>query len=118
MSSPLAPQAPRAGTDWAGVEKRAEPRHRRPPLVRVRRVTVPQSAFRLSILRDVSTRGISLVLTNSVPAETMLEIELHGRSIVKRFARVVHSTKHEAGWLVGCSINESLSDAELERLLN
>jgi len=118
MSSPLAPQAPRAGIDCAGVEKRAEPRYRRPPLVRVRRVTVPQSAFRLSSLRDVSTRGISLVLTNSVPAETMLEIELHGRSIVKRFARVVHSTKHEAGWLVGCSINESLSEAELERLLN
>jgi hypothetical protein len=99
------------------VEKRAEPRHRCPRLVRVRRVTVPPSAFRLSIVHNVSTHGIGLVLSDSVPPETMLEIEMRGKSIVKRFARVVHCTKQEDGWLVGCSINESLSDAELERMM-
>jgi hypothetical protein len=69
-------------------------------------------------VQNVSTRGIGLLLTEPVPPETVLEIEVHGESIVKRFARVVHSTKQADGWLVGCSLNSSLSDGELERLLN
>jgi len=59
-----------------------------------------------------------LLLTSSCTPGTLLEIEVHGRSVVKRVARVVHSTKKDGGWLVGCTLNNSLSDAELERFLN
>ena len=118
MSGRLAPEAPGEGTDRGGVEKRAEPRYRCPRLVRVRRVTVPESSFRLSIVQDVSTHGIGLLLTDAVPPDTMLEIEMQGRSVVKRIARVVHSTKQANGWLVGCTLNQSMSDGELERLMN
>ena len=103
----------------AGAEKRTEPRHACRRLVRVRRAMSPGAPSRLAIVQNVSTHGIGLLLTEPVPPETVLEIEMHGgQSIVKRFVRVVHSTKQADGWLVGCSLNSSLSDGELERLLN
>ena len=118
MPGPLAPQTPPAGTEPVGAEKRAEPRYACPRLVRARRVTVPESAFRLSIVENVSTHGIGLIFTDAVAPDTLLEIEMHGASVVKRFARVVHSTKQADGWLVGCALKNSLNDGELEGLLN
>jgi hypothetical protein len=113
-----APQAPHAGTEHSGAENRTEPRYVCNRLVRVRRAMAACDRFRLALVKNVSTKGIGLLLTEPVPPETMLEIEIHGPSIVKRFARVVHSTKQADGWLVGCSLNSSLSDGELEPLLN
>ena len=101
----------------AGAEKRTEPRHGCRRLVRVRRAMAPGAPSRLAIVQNVSTQGIGLLLTEPVPAETVLEIEMPGQSIVKRFARVVHSTKQADGWLVGCALNNSLSDVDLEQLL-
>jgi hypothetical protein len=118
MLGPPTPQAARAGTDHAGAEKRTEPRYACRRLVRVRRVMPPGGSPRLAILQNVSTKGIGLLLTEPVPLETVLEIEVQGQAIVKRFARVAHSTKQADGWLVGCSLNNSLSDGDLERLLN
>ena len=118
MPGPPAPQVPSAGIDPVGVEKRTEPRYGCRRLVRVRRATPPGAPTRLAIVQNVSMQGIGLLLTQPVPPETVLEIELHGPTIVKRFARVVHSTKQPDGWLVGCALNNSLSDGELERLLN
>ena len=110
MLGPLAPQN-------VGLEKRTEPRHRCRKLVRVRRAMAPGVA-RLAVVQDVSTRGIGLLLTEPVPPETLLEIEMQGQSITKRYARVVHSTKQADGWLVGCALKNSLNDGELEGLLN
>jgi len=101
-----------------GAEKRTEPRYGCRRLVRVRRAMPPGAPSRLAIVQNVSTHGIGLLLTEPVPPETVLEIEIHGQSIVRRFVRVVHSAKQADGWLVGCSLNSSLSDGELERLLH
>ncbi len=118
MSGPSSQHAPRTETNTIGAERRTEPRYNCPRLVRIRQVTVPENAFRLSLVQNVSAHGIGLVFANPFPPGTLLEIEVHGRSIVQRFARVIHSTKQEGGWLVGCTLNHSLSDAELERLLS
>jgi hypothetical protein len=101
-----------------GVERRAEPRHGCRRLVRVRRATPPGAPTRLAIVQNISMQGIGLLLNEQVPPDTVLEIEMHGPTIVKRFARVMHSTRQADGWLVGCSLNNALSDGELERLLN
>ena len=84
----------------AGAEKRTEPRYRSRKLVRVRRAMAPSAPFRLAIVQNVSTHGIGLLLTEPVQPETVLEIEMPGQSIVKRFVRVVHSTK-ASGRLAG-----------------
>ena len=100
MPSPPAPEVPHAGIDPVGVDKRSEPRHGCRRMVRVRRATPPGATFRLALVQNVSTQGIGLLLTEAVPPETVLEIEMHGQSIVKRFARVLHSTK-QVGRLAG-----------------
>jgi hypothetical protein len=78
---------------------------------------VPETSFRLSLVQNVSANGIGLLLMNPLAPGTLLEIELQGRSPSTRIARVVHSTKQESGWLVGCTLNQSLSETELDRML-
>jgi hypothetical protein len=85
--------------------------------VRIRPATSPESAFRLSLVQNVSASGIGLLLTNQVAPGALLEVEVEGRSSTRRFARVVHCTKQADGWLVGCTLNHSLSDSELEKLM-
>src|SRR5262245_2062449 len=118
MSSPCTRDAPLTQTNRTRAEHRSEPRYNCPRLVRIRPVTVPESSFRLAHVKNVSSHGIGLLLTNAVAPGTQLEIEAQGRCAIKRVARVVHSTKQEGGWLVGCTLDNSLSDAELDRLLN
>jgi hypothetical protein len=87
-------------------------------MVQVRRATPPGTPYRLALVQTVSTNGIGLVLAYPVPPGTMLEIEMQGKTIMKRFARVVHSTRHEDGWLVDCTLNDSMSDGQIDRLLS
>jgi hypothetical protein len=118
MSHSSAQEAAQTGTGNRGPESRSEPRYRCPKLVRIRPVTVPESAFRLSVVHNVSASGIGLVLTFPLAPGALLEVEMHSRSIISRFARVVHCSKQEGGWLIGCALNLSLSDVELERMLS
>ena len=108
----------RARIDRAGEGKRGKSGPRCRKLVRVRRATPPQAPFRLSIVQNVSNLGLVLLLTYPVPPGTVLEIEMHGQAIAKRFARVVHSTKQADGWAVDCSLNQSLNDSDLEGVLS
>jgi hypothetical protein len=117
MSSPCVREVPWTENSRGSTERRKEPRHHCPKLVRIRPVTTPESSFRLSLLQNVSASGIGLVLTNPLEPGTMLEVVLDGRTVSPRRARVVHSTKQVGGWLVGCTLDHSLSDAELDRLL-
>jgi hypothetical protein len=79
---------------------------------------MPESAFRLSVVHNVSASGIGLVFTAPLTPGTLLEIEMPGRSGNRRFARIVHCTKQDGGWLIGCTLDQTLSGAELERLLS
>jgi hypothetical protein len=118
MSDPSLLEAAQAGTNRPGIEKRSEPRYSCPKLVRVRPVSVPEVPFRLSLVQNVSASGIGLALSFPLTPGTLLEVEMRNRSVVCRYARVVHCTKQEGGWLIGCALNQSLSDAELERMLS
>jgi hypothetical protein len=37
---------------------------------------------------------------------------------MRQFARVVHCTKQEGGWLICCTLDQTLSATEMERLLS
>jgi hypothetical protein len=117
MSGLSLQEAPAKANGQIAAEKRAEPRYSCQKLVRIRPVTVPETSFRLSLVQNLSANGIGLLLTNPVATNTLLEIELQGRSPSRRIARVVHCTKHDSGWLVGCTLNQPLSESELDRLL-
>jgi hypothetical protein len=87
-------------------------------MMRVRRATPSGASSRLALVQNVSTHGIGLVFSDPVPPGTVLELEMHGKTIVKRFARVVQSTRQADGWLVDCTLNDSLSDGQLDQLLS
>jgi len=106
------------GANRTDSDRRAEPRFKCPRLVRIRPVTVPETSLRLSQVHDVSANGISLLHPSPFPLGTLLEIQLQGCMIQGRIARVVHCTRQEGGWVVGCTLNHSLSTTELERLLH
>jgi len=47
---------------------------------------------------------------------TLMNVELCGRAIINRVARVVHSTRAEEGWIIGCTLDNPLCDQELQEL--
>jgi hypothetical protein len=67
-------------------------------------------------VRNISANGIGLLLTQPLEQGTQVHVELRTRSIVTRIAQVVHSTKQEGGWLVGCTLNNPFSEGELQAL--
>jgi hypothetical protein len=85
-------------------------------LARVYVDKTPRSLARLSIIHDVSAKGIGLLLTQSPAPGTLLNVELPGRNIIKRVAQVVHATRAEGGWLTGCTLDSPLTETELEEL--
>jgi hypothetical protein len=75
-----------------------------------------------ALVRDVSQRGIGLLLQQSLEPGTMVVIELPRRhtgfsGILS--GQVRHATLQADGcWLVGCSLTRSLSEEELNCLLS
>jgi hypothetical protein len=116
MSTLLVQQAPSAKANNSGIELRTEARYHCPRLARVRPHTKSAVTERLSIVRDISANGIGLLLTHALEAGTLVDVELRSRSIVRRVAKVVHSTKQEGGWLIGCTLDNPLSNPELQAL--
>jgi hypothetical protein len=45
---------------------------------------------------------------------TLINVEVCGRAILNRVAQVVHSTRTEEGWIVGCKLDNPLSDQEVQ----
>ena len=78
---------------------------------------MPKASFRISQVKNVSAGGIAFLLTHQVTPGALLEVELYCGAAGRRFARVVHCSKQEGGWLVGCTLNHSLNDSELEKFL-
>jgi hypothetical protein len=79
-------------------------------------VNTPRSLARLSIVHNISTNGIGLLLTQSPATGTLLNVELPGRAIINRVAKVVHSSRTQGGWLVGCTLDSPLSELEIDAL--
>jgi hypothetical protein len=95
-------------------EQRRDSRYRCSKLARVFPTNSPKSLARLSIVRDISANGIGLLLARSLSPGTLINVELSGRVIINRLARVVHSTRTEGGWIIGCTLDNPLSNQELQ----
>ncbi len=73
-------------------------------------------------VRDVSRRGIGLIMAEPFPRRTILVLQLQGMAPPgdrAMLVRIDHFTKLAEGrWLVGCSFATTLSEEELLALLN
>ncbi len=72
-------------------------------------------------VRNISAGGISLVLQNEVPADTLLDIELLNRPqmfLCKLQVRITYRVEHPTGdWIIGGAFTRRLTDEELKLLL-
>ena len=72
-------------------------------------------------IRDISLRGVGLLLSRRFERGTILVIELQGTGkICERMliARVVHTTPHDAGdWIVGCEFINPLGEEDLNEVV-
>lgn len=118
MSVLSAAETSAVGRSRIDTDRRAEPRYKCPRLVRIRLAAVPDSSLRLSQVHDVSANGIGLLHSSPLPLGTVLEVQMQGCMVQSRTARVVHCTRQEGGWLLGCTLDQSLSAAELDRLVH
>jgi hypothetical protein len=75
-------------------------------------------AFRVTIC-DASSYGISFLHNVPLEPNTVLSFQLMaGKPGVSwvRTARVVHSTRQQEKWVIGCQVSPPFSDQELESL--
>jgi hypothetical protein len=72
-------------------------------------------------IRDISLRGVGLLLSRRFERGTILVIELQGTGKVcerMMIARVIHATPQESGdWIVGCEFINPLSDEDLKDMV-
>lgn len=116
MSTVFTQHAPSAETSDLHIEQRVEPRYHCPRLARVSPRKGPKTFSRLSLVRNISANGMGLFLTQALEPGTLVDVELRSRLIVTRVAQVVHCSKDEGGWLVGCTLDNPLSGPELQAL--
>ena len=92
----------------ANAERRRFVRYCCAPYPRVRSLTQPEMQFREGLLKDVSRRGLCLILDDAPAVATGLIVQLPDRQRGASLCRVVqvkHVESDGAGrWLVGCEI--------------
>ena len=103
-----------------GAERRLFVRYCCEPPPRVRSLVQPEMQFREGLLKDISPRGLCLILDEAVPVSKRLVVRLPGRKRGTSLCRVVqvkHVQPNGAGrWLVGCEMNSALSNEQLRLL--
>jgi hypothetical protein len=113
LDAPSAAPSPEA-------ERRRFVRYCCAPYPRVRSLVQPEMQFREGLLKDVSTRGLCLILDDAPGVGKGLVVQLPGRQRGTSLCRVVqvkHVESDYAGrWLVGCEIRTALSNEQLRLL--
>jgi hypothetical protein len=93
---------------------------RHPPMLRF--LVRPSFQSARGFLRDLSTEGAGLLVSQELRVGTVMFIQLRGfrRGTTRtQLARVVHCTQHGSGcWLVGCRWTCPLSADELRHALH
>jgi hypothetical protein len=109
LGSPYVPQEP---------NRRAEPRRLGCQFVFIRRRLAPEAGtHQLVVLWNVSQAGVGLVMSHALQPGTELCLQFRRAAIEDRVATVVHATRCEAGWLVGCALDRPFSPIELQALV-
>jgi hypothetical protein len=93
-------------------------RYRFPHSACVRLVDLRTYVCRVSPLADLSAGGAGLLLADSLPHGTAVQVGLESRRGLRWLpARVAHVAPQHPGWLHGCAFDAPLGAAELRELL-
>ena len=107
-------------TPLRGAERRRFVRYCCEPHPRVRSLVQPEMHFHEGLLKDISPRGLCLILDEALPVSKRLVVRLPGRQRGTSLCRVVqvkHVEPDGAGrWLVGCEMSTPLSNEQMRLL--
>jgi hypothetical protein len=96
-------------------ERRAVPRHPSDTVISCRPLALSKKDAMAALIRDISTRGVRLVLRYQFTPGTVLVLDLRDVGAGEQgrvLARVVHSQPRDDGkWLVGCALQKELNEA-------
>jgi hypothetical protein len=98
------------------TESRREPRRAACYLVRIHWPFAPEQPPELAPLWNVAPSGIGLLFDRPLDRGQVLEVQFGRAAIPDRLATVVHASAKGTTWLVGCTLDESLSASELREL--
>jgi hypothetical protein len=99
------------------ADRRAAERHPSDALVSFHPLALSKKDSLAALVKDVSPRGISLVLKHRFAPGTLLAVDLGdlgGSAPAPVLARVVHVTPRGKGkWVVGCALQKELSEQQV-----
>jgi hypothetical protein len=98
-------------------DRRAAERHASDALISFHPLALSKKDSLAALVKDVSTRGISLILQHRFAPGTLLAIDLGdlgGSTPAPVLARVVHVTPRGKGkWVVGCALQKELTHQQV-----
>jgi hypothetical protein len=101
-----------------GLDRRSGPRHAADVLISCRPLALPKDANLAAVMKDVSPRGLSLLLRYQFQPGTLLAVDISdagGDRTERVLAQVVHVRQREGGkWLHGCSLQHELTEQQLQ----
>jgi hypothetical protein len=101
------------------TERRAWVRYSCKRAVRAHADLAATVIFRKGTLCNVSRQGVSLLLGSPAVPGTVFKIGVEGWDGLHTLqARVIHVTPQGDGWLHGCHLTHTLSEAEVEALVS
>ena len=113
--------APRKPEEEAGEERRESVRYGISLESSCRLLAMVKTEPHPVRVRNISAGGISLVLTNEVSPDELLDIELLNRPqmfLCKLQVRITYRVEHPSGdWIIGGAFTRKLADEELRALL-
>jgi PilZ domain len=99
------------------ADRRAVERHASDALISFHPLALSKKDSLAALIKDVSPRGISLIVKHRFAPGTLLAIDLGdlgGSRPAPVLARVIHVTPRGKGkWVVGCALQEELSQQQV-----
>jgi hypothetical protein len=117
----LSAETPTLALSPTAMECRAATRHGYPRGAAARVLVKPLRRKQAALVRDLSTRGVGLVVADRIEPGASLVVALCGRlgSSLLLAAQAVHATPQADGrWHIGCRLTPQLDDAELALALD
>jgi hypothetical protein len=119
VSYQFVPLPKAAKSPW--INQRATIRYQCAPATAGRVAVAEDREFQRAWVLDLSSKGIGLELTRTLPIGTLVIVQLkgaHNGKIYEFPAHVIHATPTPTGdYIIGCELVTRLSDEDLEALL-
>jgi hypothetical protein len=102
--------------DTAPMERRVEPRQPSGQFAYLSHRPDLDATYQVVRVWNFANKGIGIFLSRPLKAGTAVHLRFRHMVVEDRVATVVHVTKEEGNWLVGCTLDRDFSARERQAL--